>query len=390
MTQSTTTLEVSFQDFTEETPMKAEYILVVEDDAALAEGIQDMLELSQYKVQIATNGRDAIEKISQRPPDLIVSDVMMPEIDGFTLLQRIRANPSWISIPFIFLTAKKEKQDIRHGFAMGAEDYLPKPFDWDDLKVAVRARLDRAQQIQDIARLELKEMKTRIINMLNHEFRTPLTYITGYAELIQADDLSPQQMQRFLKGLQSGSARLGRLIDDFLTLIAFETNDAQEDYLLMRDNYCDWQGMIQRAFQRYADDAAKHKVKLSYKIAEDLPRIWLSARQIEDVIERLVSNAIKFSLTDPGEVQVTVAEHEGGVQIAVSDQGIGIPAMHLPRIFEPFYQVDRDVHEQQGAGVGLAIAKYIVDLHGGRIEVDTEEGKGSTFTIVLPMGEPPA
>lgn len=368
--------------------MKQEYVLVVEDDQALAEGIKDMLEESHYKVQIAVNGRDAIDKIAQHPPHLVVSDVMMPEVDGYTLLQRVRANPDWVSIPFIFLTAKNEKQDIRYGFTLGAEDYLPKPFDWDDLKVAVRARLDRAQQIQDVSRMELREMKTRIVNMLNHEFRTPLTYITGYAELIQAEDLSPEQMQRFLRGLQSGSTRLGRLIDDFLMLIAFETGQAQEDYWLMRDTYCDWRDMIERVIEKHTDIAAKRKVKLTYDIAADLPRMSLSVQQIEDALSRLVSNAIKFSLTGSEQVQIHIAEYEGGVQIAVSDQGIGIPAIHRPRIFEPFYQIDREVHEQQGAGIGLTLVKLIVDLHGGRIEIDTEEGRGSIFSIILPLTAP--
>lgn len=364
-----------------------EYVLVVEDDTAMAEGIRDVLELAGYEVQLGHNGTEALMRVAERVPDLIVSDIMMPEMDGYKLLERIRDNQEWVSIPFIFLTSKSEKQDIRRGFDMGAEDYLPKPFEWADLKSTVRARLARARQLEDASRSELYDLKNRILNTLSHEFRTPLTYITGYAELIQDENLTSEQLSRFLQGLQNGGTRLGRLVEDFLFLVSLETEDATTAYFLQREDFSDWCGLLARVMELHSESAAAAQVTLEYEVEDNLSDMLLQLVNLEDAISRLVGNAIKFSLNGPGRIKVHVSAKDEGVLIEVSDEGIGIPSSELPYLFEAFHQVDRDTYEQQGAGVGLAIVKGIVTLHGGQIDVKSEVGKGSTFAITLPKAE---
>ncbi|HLF25458.1 MAG TPA: HAMP domain-containing sensor histidine kinase [Anaerolineae bacterium] len=367
--------------------MPSQCILVVEDDIAMAGGISDVLELAGYDVRVAHHGREALTLIIERQPDLIVSDIMMPEMDGYDLFNQVRANPNWLSIPFIFLTAKGQKSDIRLGKTMGAEDYLVKPFDWEDLLVAVRARLARAQALKAVSLSELATLKNRILNTLSHEFRTPLTYITGYSDLLQEQDLSPEQLQQFLKRLQSGSARLSRLVEDFLFLVALEAGEAQTAYAFQRDHFSEWAALVQRALARYAEKAAAHKVTLTSEVTADLPAMVIHAGYIEDALSRLLDNAIKFMLGKPGYVHVSAAPRDGGVLICVSDEGIGIAEADLPQVFEPFQQIDRETHEQQGSGVGLAIVKGVVELHGGRVEATSRVGQGSTFCIWLPRLE---
>lgn len=360
-------------------------ILVVEDDEAMAGGIGDVLELAGYQVETAHNGREALNVLAGWLPDLIVSDIMMPEMDGYDLFKAVRARPEWLSIPIIFLTAKGQKVDIRLGKTLGAEDYLVKPFDWEDLLVAVESRLERFQKLKEGHRIEISDLKTRILNTLSHEFRTPLTYITGYTDLLQDANLTPEELQQFLRRLQGGSLRLSRLVEDFLFLVSLEAGEAETAFKLQRDHFTEWSALVDRVLAQSAEKAATHQVTLSSSIAPDVPMTMLHAVYIESVVARLVDNAIKFTLNKPGKVDVAVSAKDGGVQVEVCDEGIGISKQHLPVIFEPFQQIDRDSHEQQGAGVGLAIARGIVRLHGGRIEATSTPDQGSTFTVWLPL-----
>jgi len=367
--------------------MQPQCILVVEDDAAMASGICDVLELAGYDMRVAHNGREALTAIAERQPDVIVSDIMMPEMDGYELFHEVRANPDWLSIPFIFLTAKGQKLDIRLGKTMGAEDYLVKPFDWEDLLVAVRSRLARAQSLKQVSQTELNALKNRILNTLSHEFRTPLTYITGYADLLQEGDLSPDQLRQFLKRLQSGSTRLNRLVEDFLFLVSLEVGEAHTAYVLQRDDFSDWTTLVNRVLARYADKAVARQVTLTHSVAAHIPDIMLHIAYIEDALSRLVDNAIKFTLNGPGRVHLEVLAQDGGVMVRVSDQGIGISEADLPKIFQSFQQIDRETFEQQGAGVGLAIVKGIADLHGGKVAAASQVGQGSTFSLWLPAAQ---
>jgi len=365
--------------------MQSPRILVVEDDEAMAGGISDVLELAKYEVRTAPNGRRALEVLTEWRPDLIVSDIMMPEMDGYDLFKEVRSRPELLSVPFIFLTAKGQKVDIRLGKTLGAEDYLVKPFDWEDLLVAVRSRLDRFLALRQAAQTEIASLKNRILNTLSHEFRTPLTYITGYADLLQDKDLPPDELQQFLKRLLSGSSRLSRLVEDFLFLVSLEVGEAEVAFKFQRDHFAEWSMLVNRVLANYHDKAAARKVTLAAEVQPNIPMTMLHAVYIEGAVARLVDNAIKFTTNKPSEVRVKVAQSDGGVQIDVSDGGIGIAEEYLATIFEPFHQIDREKHEQQGAGVGLAIVKGLVGLHGGTVSVKSRLGEGSTFSIWLPL-----
>ena len=210
----------------------AEQILIVEDDLAMSSGIRDVLEMNGYRVQLAENGVEGLKTLELFRPDLIISDIMMPEMDGFEFLEQVRRHPRWAAVPFIFLTAKGQRPDIRAGKQLGADDYLVKSVDLEDLLVVVRAKLDRALTIQQQSRREMDDLKRNLLNMLSHEFRTPLTYITGYVDLIQEGEWSAEDLQKFLGRIKGGSNRLNRLVEDFLLLVRFETDDARQAYLM--------------------------------------------------------------------------------------------------------------------------------------------------------------
>jgi len=361
-----------------------EQILIVEDDLAMSTGIRDVLDMAGYKVQLAENGREALRVLTRFRPDLIISDIMMPEMDGFELLEEVRRRPNWAVIPFIFLTAKGQRTDIRAGKQLGADDYLVKSVDLDDLLVVVRAKLDRAIVLKQQALKEMENLKNTILNMLSHEFRTPLTYITGYVDLMQEGNWSAEDLQKFLSRIKGGSARLNRLVEDFLLLVRFETDDARQAYLMDKRPFNGWVHLINRVFESLRDAATPRGVELVVEIAPEPPLVDAHENYLENALHRLVDNAIKFS-RNGGQVVVRVTADDRHVYIRVIDHGIGIPLLELPRMFDRFHQINRERMEQQGVGISLAIVKGIAELHRGEAECTSEEGVGSEFTICLPV-----
>lgn len=371
--------------------MTAEKILVVEDDTALLEGLRDILILAGYQVTTAINGVEGLAALERGLPDLILSDIMMPKLDGYQFYAQVRARPEWISLPFIFLTAKGEKTDIRRGKQLGADDYLTKPFEEADLLVAIRSKLDRRAQLDAVHDQEMANLKRTILTTLNHEFRTPLTYITAYTEVMrQSDsDLQSEEFKNFMRGIQVGSQRLRQLVEDFILLVELQTGEAQQSYERRREIITDLPGVLEKVLQDYALRAAARKVELVSGIPVVLPAILADREYLSSAVSRLVDNAIKFSKKRAGEEgQVTLSawSSPGGdsVILQVKDEGIGIRAEELNKLFDMFHQIDRAKMEQQGSGSGLAITRGIVTMHGGMLSVASEYGIGSTFTIELP------
>ena len=362
----------------------SEQILIVEDDIAMSGGIRDILEMNGYRVELAENGLEGLRILQDFLPDLIISDIMMPEMDGFEFLEKVRQTPRWAAVPFVFLTAKGQRPDIRAGKQLGADDYLVKSVDMDDLLVVVRAKLDRALTIRQQNRREMDDLKRTLLNMLSHEFRTPLTYITGYVDLIQEGEWSPEDLEKFLSRIKSGSSRLNRLVEDFLLLVRFETDDARQAYQIDHGLYSNWASMLTRVFERLAEAAQHRQVALHYEVQPGLPSIEAHEAYLENALTRLVDNAIKFSKPTGGEVWVKVYAADGQVRCAVIDEGIGIPAAEVGRVFDRFHQVNRQRIEQQGSGIGLALVKSIIDLHGGTVTCSSAEGAGSEFVMALP------
>ena len=363
-------------------------ILVVEDDNALLEGIRDILELDGYDVLTANNGMDGLKRLHEAgtPPDLIVSDIMMPKMGGYEFFETVRAEANWVTIPFIFLTAKGEKADVRMGIGMGVDYYVTKPFDSEDLLVAVESRLRRAKQYDARTSTQVAELKRNILTILNHEFRTPLTYVVAYADMLSrdAEDLSPEEFSSFLRGIHAGSERLRKLIENFIFLVELETGEALATYNWRKRRITDFEAMLESVVEQAQMEAEDRNIHFVVEVADEPFAVEGDREYLRGALSRLVENAIKFSKPEGGTVTLRAAAEGERVLLSVSDEGRGIPEQELARIFEPFYQVDRERYEDQGAGSGLAIVRGVAGLHGGEVRVESEAGQGSTFTIVLP------
>jgi signal transduction histidine kinase len=362
-------------------------ILIVEDDPNLLEGIRAVLELEDYTVLSAENGEQALQVLARQsaPPDLIVSDIMMPRMDGIQLLDHVRQNSAWLTIPFIFLTARSEKSDVMYGKRLGADDYLVKPFDADDLLVAVESRLKRHRLLHQAKTDEISDMKKKILTILNHEFRTPLTFLVAYTDMIneqQREHHDDPDAVSFLRGINVGAVRLRRLIENFIHLVEMETGDAKRIYDMRKVPLQNWIDVLRNAQTTLLMTYPERKIEID--IADDVPIITADPEYLTIALIQLLENAIKFSRPDQP-VKLGAERVHDEIMLWVKDYGRGIDERERARIWESFYQINRALYEDQGAGSGLPIVRGVARLHGGRVDLDSELGKGSTFKLFLPV-----
>jgi signal transduction histidine kinase len=367
--------------------MNAPLVLVVEDNRTLLEGLRDLLQISGYRVMTAIDAKEALALLETRVPNLILSDIMMPEIDGYQFHAQIRRRPELVDVPFIFLTARGEEADIRKGKSIGVDEYITKPFDEEDLLIAVRSKLARWSDLRRAREEEIADIKHNILVMLSHEFRTPLAYVVNYAQLLEADRerISSEDYRQFVGGIKRGALRLHELVEDFITLVELQTGEAENAYRLRRAEVADFSAWLRTIARRYEPAATEAGLELIIDVPDGLPDLVVDEVYLADAIGRLLDNAIKFTRGENKSVRVKAHVERGSLRIAVEDQGQGMLPHELESVFDAMYQVDRAKREQQGTGSGLAICKGIVELHGGRVDVESQQGEGSTFTIELPL-----
>jgi two-component system phosphate regulon sensor histidine kinase PhoR len=233
----------------------------------------------------------------------------------------------------------------------------------------------------------MADLKRTILTTLNHEFRTPLTYITTYTDMLRDTSVSAEDFRNFMRGIQVGSERLRRLVEDFIFLVELQTGEAAQTYERRCTLLTDLPLLLRVALERQRTKAEAKKVRLHEALEEPLPAVRGDQEYLLDAVSRLLDNAIKFSKKSGGQVTLRAGASDHQVRIEVQDEGIGMPADELGRIFDVFHQIDRAKMEQQGSGSGLAIVQSIAELHGGRVTATSVLGEGSTFRLEVPRAE---
>lgn len=368
-------------------PLEGAKILVVEDDNHLLKGLRNIMELDKYEILTAENGVDALDVLNSQvvAPDLILSDIMMPYMDGIEFLEHVRQNRRWVSIPFVFLTALGEYEHVKRGKELGVEDYISKPYDPDILRSVVRGRLRRSWMLNNHFAAIINDLKFKILTILNHEFRTPLTFVRGYTDLLTMSVPTPEELPIFINGVASGAVRMQRLIENFILLIDLELNNALEMYQMHKQRIDDVRPLLHDAWKDVFDlPHVEHRCEIY--IEDNLPSFIGHEEYLRGAMKQLLDNAAKFT-KDPNKIIKMGARRWSDREIAlwVEDQGCGIPEAELQNILQAFYQIDREHTEQQGAGSGLAIVNGITQLHGGRILIESAPNEGSAFYILLPI-----
>jgi signal transduction histidine kinase len=363
-------------------------ILLVDDDANMRDTLREMLEQAGFTVLTASDGIHALAELETSIPDLVISDINMPRMDGHQLYEAVRAREQWAQLPFIFVSGLGERGEIRHGKLLGVDDYLVKPLDEEDLVVAVRGTLERHARVKKGSQFEVSELKKSLLAVLNHEILTPLTSIVGSADMLRESGpgLPPKALRSFLDGILTGSDRLRRLAEDFMFLVDIESGALAETFARDSRSIADLTLVLRGVLEAEAVNAAARGVRLVSEVPASLPIVVGRPDLLRAAVGHVLANAIKFSRKGDGDVTLGARADAAHVTVEVRDRGIGIPAEELERVTQMFYQWDRARREQQGTGSGLFIVQSIVALHGGRLALASEVGVGTTATIDLPVG----
>jgi two-component system, sensor histidine kinase and response regulator len=359
-------------------------ILVMEDELSIRENIVELLEDEGYVVFEAADGREGLDLALDKMPDLIISDIMMPVLDGYGVLKAVREHPPLATTPFIFLSAKADKPDLRIGMELGADDYLTKPFTQEELLQAIASRLSRQNLIKEEAEKKVDDLRKNISYALPHELRTPLSGIIGPAKMMldTFDLLEKEDIRQFLMIIHESGERLHRLIQNFLLYAQLEmdSNDMAQIASMRRGATKSADPIISKGA---AERAIYHKRTEDLKInLVDAP-VAIAHEHLEKICSELVDNGFKFSKSgDP--VEVTGTTSSTMYNMSIRDRGKGMTDEDIEKI-GGFVQFKRRLHEQQGPGLGLTIAKRLIELHGGALKIVSTPGTGTTVTAMLPL-----
>ena len=374
-------------------------LLVVDDNEANRDLLSRGLERQGYAVATADSGQRAIEMLHASTFDLVLLDIMMPEMDGYEVLQRLKADYRLQHIPVVMISALTEMDSVARCIEMGAEDYLPKPFNPTLLKARIGASLekkrahDREMQLyeqleQNFKRLqELERQRDDLNHMIIHDLRTPLTsVIAGMQTLEVLGELNEGQNEA--KGIAvMGAETLLGMVNDLLDVEKLELGSMQIEYTELSAAE-----LLASAVSQVASLAESKPIKLVQTFADGLPTLQGDESKLRRTIVNLLGNAIKF--TPAGGTVIVGARYQPlvppslqtSILFSVSDTGEGIPAEAFERIFEKFGQVEtRKAGRKMSTGLGLTFCKLAVEAHGGQIEVESVPGKGSTFSFTIPL-----
>ncbi|MBC7871597.1 MAG: response regulator [Chitinophagaceae bacterium] len=359
-------------------------ILVIEDHEHLRNDLLEVLRFEGFEVAGAEDGLVGVAAARSYRPDLIVCDIMMPGILGYEVLEQLRQDIKTSTIPFIFLTAKTDRTDMRHGMGLGADDYLTKPFMTAELLDTIRARLDKRDKLNQMAQGKLKDLSENIITALPHELRTPLNTILGFSDMLMLEStrLKPNQVTEWAQHINEAATRLYRLVENYLTYVRVEVMSQDSTRLTaVKNKHVDVESVVQ--YQ------AMHKAQ-QFKRPDDLQMdiqgnysLLLPEQDFSKIVDELVENAFKFS------VEGTPVEIKGFVQdtqyvLTITDHGRGMTQDQIDAI-GPHMQFDRWLYEHQGNGLGLAIARRLAEVYGGELKVASDPEKWTTITVRLPI-----
>jgi signal transduction histidine kinase len=360
-------------------------ILVVEDEPTILNNVLQILEIGGYEAIGAENGLEGIEVARRSSPDLIISDIMMPGADGYDVLLNVRNDAVMSMTPFIFLTALADKAAMRQGFEFGADDYLTKPFTASELLVAVSARLERHSAIVKEYDRKVENLRGNILHMLPHELRTPLNVILGYSEFLisSAESMGPEKVADIAEKINKGGKRLNRLIENFLlyTQIKLIQADPAQFTTLRGSRTSQPKAILEQVTMQKAQQFGREE-DLQIDV-EDGQGVRILDDSFKKIIEELVDNAFKFSKAGTP-VQVRAAPVDGAYVVQVNDGGRGMTAQQIADI-DACMQFERRVYEQQGTGVGLSLARGLIDLFAGTLTIESTPDEGTSVTAALPM-----
>ena len=359
-------------------------ILMVDDNPANLQVLTSMLKQSGWRPRPVTSGQLGLQAARKEPPDLVLLDVNMPEMNGYEVCEQLKADARLADIPVIFVSALGETMDKVRGFSVGGVDYITKPFQLDEVKARVTTHLELRRQRRELQASyyklrESERMRDSLVHMIVHDLRSPLTAISAYLELFgqAAKEKLGAETQEDVANAFHATRSMIRMINGILDVSKME---AQMMKLDLRE--CDLVQVVGNSLDDLESLVGARRLAFERPAA---PAGVLADHEIVSrIVQNLLANALRFTPAD-GEVRVGVVVEAEHVRVFVADTGPGIPPDFHESIFDKFVQVDGSaLPRNRSTGLGLAFCKMAVEAHGGRIGVDSELGKGSNFWFTLP------
>ena len=367
-------------------------LLVVDDDAENRDVLSRRLIKQGHEVRTASSGPEALQVMALTDFEVILLDIMMPDMDGYEVLGRIKGDRRLQHVPVIMISAIDGVQSVVRCIEAGAEDYLAKPFDPTLLKARIGASLERKrgrdretalyEQLQQNYKrlLELERLRDDMRNMIVHDLRTPLTSVIVGMELVAGQGPLSEMQREVMSIATNGGRTLLAMINDLLDVEKMESGST-----LLHYEPLSAAKLIASAVEQVASLAAVERTSIVTEIAPGCPPFEGDENKLSRTLVNLIANAVKFARG--GTVTVTADRGEGErIRFAVRDTGAGIAPEAFERIFEKFGQLDANT--RVGTGLGLAFCKLAVEAHFGRIEVESTPGVGSTFSFTIPLSAP--
>ncbi|MBS0170503.1 MAG: response regulator [Nitrospira sp.] len=399
-------------------PGRSPYALITDDDIIIRMFAREALEQVGWEVEEAENGRDACVAFEKRTPDVVLLDVMMPEMDGFATCAALRRLPGGEHTPILIMTGLDDFESITKAYDAGATDFIVKPLNAMLLTHRIRYMVRASQVLQELrasqasltqardAAIEGARLKSEFLATMSHEIRTPMNGVLGMTDWLLETDLTPEQLDCAQTIRSSGDA-LMVIINDILDFSKIESGKLSLEVLDF-----ELPKFLERVMALFAERAQQKGLILDSRIADEVPAALCGdPTRLQQVLSNLLANAIKFS--EQGTVSVVVdldqpppeqrlefpaasdhgatgtQAHVAHVRFSVVDHGIGIAPAAFSKLFQPFVQADGSTTRKYGGtGLGLAICKQLVELMGGHIGAESEPGVGSVFRFTVPLPLP--
>jgi two-component system, sensor histidine kinase and response regulator len=356
-------------------------ILIIDDEEIVLDSCLSILEGAGYDIATAPDGTAGLERAQAAPPDLVLVDLMMPGISGFEVIEGMRAiDPAIVAI---VITGYSTVESAVEAMKKGAFDFLPKPFTPDELRLIVQRGLERRNLVLEATRLrrEKEMLQENFAAIVSHELRSPLSAVQQNLFVLESEleGKVDEDTTRRIERMKTRIEDLLKMIAGWLRAVSVPVDSIRENFAPVDVTVC-----VSKAVESVQPHATRKDIVIAAEVAPGLPAVLGDEGSLTEALVNLIGNAVKYTHAG-GRVTTTATAEDGHVLLSVADTGIGIAKEDLSLVFDAFYRAKSGAAAASGAGLGLALTRRIVEAHGGTLSVESEVGKGTTFSIRLPV-----
>ena len=355
-------------------------ILIIDDEEVVLDSCLQILKGGQFQIQTATNGTLGLQQVHDFQPDLVFVDLKMPGISGFDVVENVHTLDSTIVV--VVITGFATVSSAVEAMKKGAYDFLPKPFTPDEFRLITRRGVERRRlMLEAIAlRREKELLREQFASIVSHELKAPLGAVQQnlFALEFELEKVISEEQKGKLGRIKTRIDEMLKLINSWLRVISVDINKLKENFKPVSVTE-----PINTAIENLDPLAARKDIQVKFS-AGDLPPVNGDSLSLSEVFVNIIGNSIKYS---PGGSKVTIKAQEEGnlIKVSIKDEGIGISPEDLPHIFDGFYRGKSGQEAAAGHGIGLAVARQIVEAHEGAVSAESTPGKGTTFIVSLPI-----